>query len=155
MRTIWTRWDLGILSVLLVFIMVNGAAAQQVTFTKDVAPVLQEKCQVCHRPGTFAPMSLLTYEEARPWAKAIREKVLAREMPPWHIDKNVGVRHFKNDRSLSDEQIATIVKWVDGGALRGNPADMPPPREFEDQDKWHITPDLIVELPKDIIVPAK
>ena len=131
MRTIWTRWDLGILSVLLVFIMVNGAAAQQVTFTKDVAPILQEKCQVCHRPGTFAPMSLLTYEEARPWAKAIREKVLAREMPPWHIDKNVGVRHFKNDRSLSDEQIATIVKWVDGGALRGNAADMPPPREFE------------------------
>src|SRR5437867_965753 len=95
MRTIWTRWDLGILSVLLVFIMVNGAAAQQVTFTKDVAPVLQEKCQVCHRPGTFAPMSLLTYEEARPWAKAIREKVLAREMPPWHIDKNVGVRHLR------------------------------------------------------------
>jgi len=135
--------------------MVNTAAAQQVTFTKDVAPILQEKCQVCHRPGTFAPMSLLTYEEARPWAKAIREKVFAREMPPWHIDKNVGVRHFKNDRSLSDQQIGTIVKWVDGGAPGGNPADMPPPREFEDQDKWHITPDLVVELPKDIIVPAK
>ena len=66
MRTIWKRWDLGILSVSLFFIMVNAAAAQQVTFTKDVAPVLQEKCQVCHRPGTFAPMSLLTYEEARP-----------------------------------------------------------------------------------------
>jgi len=98
--------------------MVNTAAAQQVTFTKDVAPILQEKCQVCHRPGTFAPMSLLTYEEARPWAKAIREKVFAREMPPWHIDKNVGVRHFKNDRSLSDQQIGTIVKWVDGGAPR-------------------------------------
>jgi len=137
MRTIWKRRDLGVLSVLLVFIMVNTAAAQQVTFTKDVAPILQEKCQVCHRPGTFAPMSLLTYEEARPWAKAIREKVFAREMPPWHIDKNVGVRHFKNDRSLSDQQIGTIVKWVDGGAPGGNPADMPPPREFEDQDKWN------------------
>ena len=128
---------------------------KQVTFTKDVAPILQNKCQVCHRPGTFAPMSLLTYEEARPWAKAIKEKVLAREMPPWHIDKNVGVRHFKNDRSLSDEDIATIAKWVDGGAQRGNPADMPPPRQFEDQDKWHITPDLIVKLPKDIVVPVK
>jgi hypothetical protein len=132
-----------------------GTPAQQVTFTKDVAPILQNKCQVCHRPGTFAPMSLLTYEEARPWARAIKEKVLAREMPPWHIDKNVGVRHFQNDRSLSDGEIATIAKWVDGGALRGNPSDMPPPRQFEDQDKWHITPDLIVELPKDIVVPVK
>ena len=106
MRTIWTRWDLGILSVLLVFIMVNGAAAQQVTFTKDVAPVLQEKCQVCHRPGTFAPMSLLTYEEARPWAKAIREKVLAREMPPWFLERNVGIQKMKDDVSLSDEELA-------------------------------------------------
>jgi hypothetical protein len=129
--------------------------AQQVTFTKDIAPILQNKCQVCHRPGTFAPMSLLTYEEARPWARAMKEKVLAREMPPWHIDKNVGVRHFKNDRSLSDDEIATIVKWVDGGAQKGNPAEMPPPREFEDQDKWHINPDLVVALPKDIVVPVK
>src|SRR5438552_16048408 len=124
MRTIWKRRELGVLSVLLVFIMVNTAAAQQVTFTKDVAPILQEKCQVCHRPGTFAPMSLLTYEEARPWAKAMKEKVLAREMPPWHIDKNVGVRHVKNDRSLSDEEIATIVKCGDDGAQKGNLAEM-------------------------------
>ena len=89
------------------------AAAQgqpQVTFTKDVAPILQEKCQTCHRPDTFAPMSLLTYEEARPWAKSIKAKILAHEMPPWYIDKNVGVRHFKNDASLSEEQIATIVQ---------------------------------------------
>src|SRR6266478_2960406 len=77
------------------------AAQAQVTFTKDVAPILQERCQVCHRPGTFAPMSLVTYEEARPWAKSIKQKVLAREMPPWHIDKNVGIQHFKNDVSLS------------------------------------------------------
>ena len=148
MRTIW-------MCALIVFAMVGTAAAQQVTFTKDVAPILQNNCQVCHRAGTFAPMSLLTYDEARPWARAIKEKVLAREMPPWHIDKNVGVRHFKNDRSLSDAEIATIVKWVDGGAQRGNPADMPPPRQFEDQDKWHITPDLIVGLPSDIVVSAK
>ena len=132
------------------------AVEAQVTFTKDVAPILQNKCQMCHRPDTFAPMSLLTYEDVRPWAKAIKEKVITRIMPPWYIDKNVGIRHFKDDASLSDEQIATIVTWVDGGAPKGNPADMPPPRQFEDLEKWHIAPpDLIVQLPKDVIVPAK
>lgn len=129
---------------------------KQVTFTRDVAAILQNHCQVCHRADTFAPMPLLTYEEVRPWAKSIKMKVAAREMPPWHIDKNVGVRQFRNDASLSDQEIATIVKWVDGGAPKGNPADMPPPRQFEDLDKWHIAPpDLIVELPKDLIVPAQ
>src|ERR1700723_747905 len=108
----------------------NDANKPQVTFTKDVAPLLQNRCQVCHRPDTFAPMSLLTYEQVRPWAKSIKQKVLAREMPPWYIDKNVGVRHFKNDVSLSDEEIATIVSWVDGGAPKGDPADMPRPRKF-------------------------
>src|SRR5262245_48048552 len=87
-------------------------ASQPPTFTKDVVPILQEHCQTCHRPDTFAPMSLLTYEEARPWARSIRQKVSAREMPPWYIDKNVGVRHFKNDVSLTDKEIATIVSWV-------------------------------------------
>jgi hypothetical protein len=130
-------------------------AQGEVTFTKDVAPILQARCQVCHRPDTFAPMSLLTYEDARPWAKSIKLKVVAREMPPWYIDKNVGVRHFKNDVSLSDDEIATIVKWVDAGAPKGNPSDMPPPRKFEDSDTWHMgEPDLIVQLPKDQIVPA-
>src|SRR5580692_7333450 len=128
----------------------------QVTFTKDVAPLLANRCQVCHRPDTFAPMSLLTYEQVRPWAKSIKQKVLAREMPPWYIDKNVGVRHFKNDVSLSDEEIATIVTWVDAGAPRGDPADMPPARRFDDSDKWHMEkPDLIVELPKDQLIPAR
>jgi hypothetical protein len=148
----------GLVSIVIVMIasLTPPAAHAQVTFTKDVAPILQNKCQVCHRPDTFAPMSLLTYEDVRPWAKAIKEKVTTRMMPPWYIDKNVGVRHFKNDSSLSDEQIATIVKWVDNGAPMGNPADMPPPHQFEDLDKWHIpTPDLIVQLPKDVIVPAK
>ena len=132
------------------------AQDQQVTFTKDVAPILQQHCQVCHRPDTFAPMSLLTYEDARPWAKSIRQKVVAREMPPWYIDKNVGVRHFKNDVSLSNSEIATIAKWVDSGAPKGNPADMPPPRKFEDTDTWHMgQPDLIVQLPKDQLVKAQ
>jgi hypothetical protein len=86
------------------------------TFSKDVVPILQEKCQDCHRPDSIAPMSLLTYEQTRPWAKSIRERVISRNMPPWHLDKTVGIQHFKNDRSLSDQQIDTIVRWVDGGA---------------------------------------
>jgi len=134
------------------------AAAQdstQVTFAKYVAPILQERCQTCHRPATFAPMSLLTYEEARPWAKSIKQKVVAREMPPWYIDKNVGVHNFKNDVSLTDKEIATLAKWADTGAAKGNPADMPPPRKFEDNDTWHMgQPYLIVQLPKDILIPA-
>ena len=103
-------------------LMLTSAAAQaqeQVTFAKNVAPILQQHCQVCHHVGTVAPMSLVTYGEARPWAKAIKQKVAAREMPPWLIDRNVGVQHFANDESLSDEEIATIVKWVDGGARGG------------------------------------
>src|SRR3989449_2216455 len=86
------------------------AAQEQVTFTKDVAPILQRNCQVCHRPGAIAPMSLLTYEDARPWARAMKEKVVRREMPPWYIDRNIGIAEFKDDPSLSDEDIATISK---------------------------------------------
>src|SRR5687768_11602169 len=128
----------------------------QVTFTKDVAPIFQKSCQACHRPGSIAPMSLLTYAEARPWARSIKQKVAAREMPPWFIDKNVGVQHFSNDRSLTDAEIATIVKWVDAGAPQGNPAEMPPPRQFADSETWQIgTPDVIVTLPKDYVVKAK
>ena len=103
-------------------------AAQQVTFTKDVAPILQRSCVTCHRPGQIAPMSLRTYEEARPWARSIKTRVAARAMPPWHIDRNVGIQEFKNNLSLSDKDIATIVAWVDAGAPRGNPADMPAQR---------------------------
>src|SRR5215218_3254748 len=98
-------------------VLVPGAAlaadaAKPVTFTKDVAPIFQAKCQNCHEPGSIAPMSLRTYEEARPWARSIKARVEARQMPPWHIDKSVGVQKFKNDMSLTDEQIATIVRWV-------------------------------------------
>jgi len=100
-------------------------------------------------------MSLLTYEDARPWARSIKQKVAAREMPPWYIDKTVGVHHFKNDVSLTDQEIATIVQWVDGGAPKGNPADMPPPRQFETTNTWQMgSPDLIVQLPKDLEIPA-
>src|SRR5499433_727648 len=107
---------------------VNGQSANApMTFTKDIAPIFQEKCEACHRPDSIAPMSLVTYEEARPWAKAIRERVITRQMPPWHIDKTVGIQKFKNDRSLSDAQIDTILAWVAAGAPKGDPKDMPPP----------------------------
>jgi len=130
-------------------------APQQVTFSKDVAPIFQEHCQSCHHVGTVAPMSLVKYEEARPWARAIKQRVSAREMPPWFIDRNVGVQHFQNDESLTDEEIATIVKWVDTGAPQGNPADMPPARQFADDQAWQIgKPDVIITLPKDVLVKA-
>src|SRR5580698_9153679 len=121
-----------------------------VTFAKDVAPIFQEKCQSCHRPGYIAPMSLVTYEESRPWAKAIRERVITQQMPPWHIDKTVGIQEFKNDRSLNAGQIDTIVRWVDGGALKGDPKDMPPAKEWPDDSVWNFAsqfgpPDLIVK----------
>jgi hypothetical protein len=133
----------------------TATAEGDVTFTKDVAPILQRSCQECHRPNAIAPMSLLTYEEARPWAKAIKEKVAARMMPPWYVDPNVGINQFKNDGGLSRQEIATILKWVDAGAPKGNPADMPPPIQFDDE-KWKIgKPDLVVPLPKDLLVPAK
>src|SRR5262245_41308187 len=105
-----------------VFLRGSPAAAQAPatpptpTFTKDVAPILQRSCQNCHRPGAIAPMSLLTFEEARPWARAIRNKVVAREMPPWYVDRRVGITKFKGDPSLSDAEVATIASWADAGA---------------------------------------
>ena len=132
------------------------AAAQSVTFTKDVAPILQRACQNCHRPGSIGPMPLLSYNDARPWARSIKQQVVQRNMPPWFIDRAVGIQKFKNDASLSDQEIATISKWVDAGAPMGNAADMPKPRVFDDSDRWHIgRPDLVVTLNKDVIVKAK
>jgi hypothetical protein len=146
-----------LMSVVAIAMMSTAALAQeQITFTKHVAPILQDHCQICHRDGTIAPMSLMTYEQTRPWARSIKAKVVLREMPPWFIEKNVGVQHFNNDVSLTDEEIATIAKWVDSGAPQGNPADMPPPREFPDEHAWQIgEPDLVVPLTKDLIVKAK
>jgi hypothetical protein len=125
--------------------------ARQVTFTRDVVPIFQEKCEACHRPDSIAPMSLRTYEEARPWARSIRARVEARQMPPWHIDKTVGIQHFKNDRSLSDEQLVTILAWVDQGSVKGDPKDMPPEREWRAGQGWNYAamfgqyePDLII-----------
>jgi hypothetical protein len=124
-------------------------ASGQVTFTKDVAPILQAKCQECHRVGSMAPMSLITYDEVRPWARTIKERVSARQMPPWHIDRNVGVQKFKNDMSLSDQQIDTVVRWVDNGAPMGDPKDMPAPRQWPSDNEWRAAaelgqPDLVI-----------
>jgi hypothetical protein len=122
------------------------------TFTKDVAPIFQAKCEACHRPDSIAPMSLRTFEEVRPWARSIRARVASRQMPPWHIDKTVGIQHFDNDRSLSDDQVDTIVRWVDGGAPKGDLKDMPAPVKWADDAGWNFRdqfgePDLIVKSP--------
>ena len=98
------------------------------TFSKEVAPILFAKCAECHRPGAIAPMSLLTYDDARPWARAMKQKVVSREMPPWGADPHIGT--FANDPSLSDAQVATIVAWADAGAPEGNRAEMPTPPAF-------------------------
>ena len=101
-------------------------------------------------------MSLLTYQDVRPWAKAIRQQVAQRNMPPWYIDRSVGIHSFKNDPSLSDAEIEMISKWVDAGAPLGDPVQMPPPKQFEDSDRWHIgTPDTVVVLKKEVMVKAK
>ena len=127
--------------------------AKQVTFSKDVAPIFEKSCMSCHHQGTMTPMSLMTYAEARPWAKSIKERVVRRDMPPWHLDKTVGIREYKNDRSLSDDEIATIARWVDNGAPQGNPADMPPAPTFTSDKAWFIgTPDLLVTTDQDFVM---
>ena len=130
------------------------STAGSVTFAKDVAPILQKSCQGCHRPGQMAPMSLLTYQDVRPWARSIKQRVTDRQMPPWGIDAHVGLQSFKNDPSLREDEIETIAKWVDAGAPMGSAADMPKPRDFDDSDRWHIgKPDLIVTSPKHVVPP--
>jgi len=122
-----------------------------VTYAKDVAPIFQEKCQQCHQPNSIAPMSLLTFENARPWAKSIKQRVLTRQMPPWHIDPSVGVHEFKNDMSLTDAQIDTIVRWVDAGAPEGDPRDLPPAKKLVTDNEWQGVrdgfgpPDLVIK----------
>ena len=154
-----TSWR--VLGVVALAVAIGGAvpvvakAADSVsakpTFTKDVAPIFQEKCEACHRTDSIAPMSLVTYEEARPWARSIKARVAERQMPPWHIDKTVGIQQFKYDRSLSEEQIATIVKWVDQGAVKGDPKDMPPAKLWPNEQVWNFAP-LFGQTEPDLIV---
>ena len=133
----------------------QSVADRAVTFTRDIAPILQRSCQNCHRPDSIAPMSLLTYAQARPYARAMKQRTaLARSqygrgaMPPWYLEKNIGVQKMKDDISLSDEEIAMVATWADSGAPQGNPADMPPPRVFSSSREWTLgKPDLIVTSP--------
>ena len=134
-----------------------AASAQAVTFNRDVAPLMQRSCETCHRPNSIAPMSLQTYEEIRPWARNIRDKITRPDndpdrMPPWFIEKNIGVQNFKEDISLSPAEVATIAAWVDGGAERGNPADLPPPIEWPDGKDWSFgEPDLVISSPEHVL----
>jgi len=154
----------GLLLAVLVVASVSTIAqapatfAGEVTFTKDIAPILQRSCQNCHRPDSVGPMSLLTYEDARPWARAMKMRTSLRTlrgaMPPWFVEKNIGIQKFKKDPSLSDEEIAKVAKWADSGAPQGNPADMPPPLHFDSTDKWTIgEPDLVLQS-AEVTVPA-
>ena len=127
----------------------SSNANAEVTFTRDVAPILQEKCVRCHRAGGgIAPMSLETYQVARRYATRIKYKTGLRDvtgaMPPWYVEKDIGIQEFKNDMSLSDEEVATLAAWVDNGAPEGDPADMPAQRVFDDSGDWTIRPDLVV-----------
>ncbi len=122
------------------------------TFHRDIAPILQRSCQSCHRPDALAPMSLITYEEVRPYARAIRTRTATGgrpgAMPPWYMEKDIGIQHYKNDISLSDEEIATIARWAEGGAPRGLEADAPPPLSFAAANTWTIgEPDFVVRMP--------
>ena len=130
------------------------------TFSKDVAPIFQAKCQACHQPNSIAPMSLINFAESRPWARSIKQRVSTRQMPPWHIDQSVGVQQFKNDMSLSQKEIDTIVAWVDAGAPQGDPKDMPPAKAIANDNEWLAVkdgfgpPDIVIKS-SEYKMPAK
>jgi Copper type II ascorbate-dependent monooxygenase, C-terminal domain len=127
-------------------------AAPAPTFTKDVQPIVAEKCQSCHRPGEIGPMAFMSYDQVRPWAKAIKAAVATRKMPPWFADPHYG--RFENDRSLTQKEIDMIVAWADGGAKQGDPKNAPAPRSW--LEGWNISkPDMVIELPVEEKIPAK
>jgi hypothetical protein len=143
-----------IITALAFALLVSVDAAAQtptpapVSFTTDIAPILQRSCQSCHNPGGIGPMPLMTYEQVRPWARSIRNRTSRREMPPWFVEKQIGIQRFKDDGSLSDREIETITRWVDAGAPQGNPADLPRVVDQKDPSAWTIgTPDLVVTSP--------
>jgi len=146
-----TRWTLRLLIIALGGLgLLSASEAPHVTFNRDVLPLLQRHCQTCHRPGEAAPMSLLTYETTRPWAKAMKAAVLSHKMPPWYADPHYG--HFRNDRRMPEADVQRLVAWVDAGAPEGSPEDKHAPLEWT--DGWNIRPDIVFELPKPYAVPA-
>ena len=149
---------IGVLGMVTLLMGAGPAAAQtpEVTYTRDIAPFLQRSCEKCHRVDGVAPMPLSTYEQVRPWARAIKTRTgigpRAGVMPPWYVEKDLGIQHFKDDPSLSAEEILKIARWADAGAPMGNPADMPPAKDYGDNTAWAIgTPDLVVKM-QDIVV---
>src|SRR5688500_2514755 len=143
-----------LLSTALVAVLLSAgqaAAADAPTFYKDVLPILQANCQTCHRPGEVAPMSLLTYEESRPWARAIKAAVASKKMPPWFADESYG--HFSNERRLTAREIDMLGRWADGGAPAGKESDGPAPLMFN--NGWNLKPDVIIEMPKAFELPAR
>ena len=121
-------------------------SAKNITFNKDIAPIFFKSCAECHRPGESAPFSVLSYKDVRPWAKSIREKVVNREMPPWHADPHVG--EWANDRRLRQQEIDAITAWIDGGAQEGNAKDLPATPQFA--EGWTIgKPDVVIEMPEE------
>jgi hypothetical protein len=123
------------------------------TFSKDIAPILQRSCQNCHNEQGLAPMALTNYQEVRPWAKSMKQRTSLRDrrgvMPPWYAEKEIGIQHYKNDISLSDEELAKIAAWADNGAPEGNKADLPVARSFSDNDRWTLgEPDLVISTPE-------
>src|SRR5687768_1293249 len=161
----WRLMGHGVLAAAVVLLTGASAAAQtpttQVTFTKNIAPLLQRSCQRCHNPNSVAPMSLLTYEQTRPYARAMKERTARARvfgqrgaMPPWFVEKNIGIQKFKDDISLSDEEIQAFAAWADNGAPLGDLKDMPPALKFAGPAEWSLgTPDLVVSSPL-IFVPA-
>ena len=141
------KWLISLVSVT----AFAASISTQVTYHKDVEPIVQSRCQECHRPGEIAPFSMLSYTELRPWAKAIKSDVLTRKMPPWFADPQYG--HFANDRSLTKQEMETLVAWVDGGAKEGDAKDAPAPRQFV--DGWNIEkPDVILQMAEPFKIPA-
>ena len=145
---------MGFRILFVMFVPISLIAAEREaapTFTKDIAPILQNNCQGCHRPGEIGPFSMLTYEQTRPWASAIRQAVKLKKMPPWFADPKYG--KFSNGTALTQTEIDRVTAWVDAGAPKGDPKDMPPPAKFF--EGWQIgKPDLVFELPKPFAVPA-
>ena len=160
----WTLrgWVVATLPVLVLLgpgVATSQAAEGEATYSKDVAPILQRSCERCHRPGQIAPMSLTSYEEVRPYARAIKNRTALRNrmgvMPPWMIEKNIGIQGYKNDISLSEAEIQLIADWADNGAPRGNPGDLPPALVWGAADEWTIgEPDLIVKSKPFSMAPA-
>ncbi|MBL4820405.1 MAG: cytochrome c [Gammaproteobacteria bacterium] len=151
-----TRSQLTLMGPLIIAVLLTVASTaysqtNELTYSRDIAPILQQRCQTCHRPGEMGPMSLQTYEEVRPWAPVIKSKVVERVMPPWHLDKTVGIQDFENDISLTDAEIEIIANWVDAGAPQGNPEDLPTPIVWPSDGSWSMAkhygrePDLIIK----------